>query len=44
MDDEEKIEAAAKAFLLGLFTGASAIEVTPKPDGGWVVRLVAPSS
>lgn len=47
--DEAKVEAAAKAFLLGLFTGQSAIEVRELPtpaEGGrsWVIRLVAPGN
>lgn len=49
MDDEAKIEAAAKKFLLGLFTGRSTIEVVQEhrtvdghPRPAWIIRLKPP--
>jgi hypothetical protein len=41
-ETEAAIEAAAKAFLLGLFIGRSTIRVERAGDA-WVIRLVPPA-
>lgn len=48
MDGEAKFEAAAKAFLLGLFSGQSRVEIEeiqpagPYQNRKFVIRLFAP--